>query len=75
MRDDDVLVEVETMKLASSATVFIVINAYKQVDDERLIFYNTFGYMGELKLLSSSTTYATNLETALLDEAANTPQD
>ncbi len=65
----DVLVEVETMKPASSATVFIVVNAYKEVDDESLIFYNTFGYLGELKLLSGSSGYATNLERALTLEA------
>lgn len=65
----DVLVEVETMKPASSSTVFIVVNAYKEVDDESLIFYNNFGYMGELKMLSGSSIYATNLEIALLGEA------
>ncbi len=64
----DVLVEVETMKPDSSPIVFIVINAYKDVEDDRLIFYNNFGYLGELKLLSGSTTYATSLEIALEKE-------
>ncbi len=67
--DFDVKVEVETMKLAATATVFLVINAYKEVDGESLIFYNNFGYLGELKLLSGSTSYATNLEAALQVEA------
>jgi hypothetical protein len=65
----DVLVEIETMKPGSSATVFIVVNAYKVVDGENLIFYNTFGYMGELKLLAGSGSYAANLEIALEAEA------
>lgn len=65
----DVLVEVEIMKLASSGTIFIVINAYKEVDEESLIFYNTFGYMGELKILSASESYAEKLENALKAEA------
>lgn len=65
----DVLVEVQTMKLAPSGTVFIVVNASREVDDESLIFYNTFGYMGELKLLSGSAGYATQLESALESEA------
>lgn len=66
----DVLVEVETMKLSPSATVFVVINAYKSVANESLIFYNTFGYLGEQKVLSGSNGYATNLEAALQQEAS-----
>jgi len=66
----DVMVEVETMRLAGAGTVFVVVNAYKFVGDESLIFYNNFGYLGELKLLSGSESYADKLESALLDEAA-----
>jgi hypothetical protein len=65
----EVMVEIETMRLASSGTVFIVVNAYRDVDGESLIFYNNFGYLGDLKVLSGSASYATNLETALEKEA------
>jgi len=65
----DVMVEVETMRLAASGTVFLVINAYKFVGNESLIFYNNFGYLGELRLLAGSESYADKLESALLDEA------
>ena len=67
--DYDVLVEIETMKLPSTGTVFVVINASKEVDGESLIFYNTFGYLGEQKVLSGSADYAAGLEDALDAEA------
>lgn len=65
----DVTVEVETMKMEANGTVIVVVNAYRDVSGESLIFYNNFGYLGAQKLLSGSTSYAEKLESALLAEA------
>lgn len=64
----DILVQVETLRLDSSAVVMIVVNAYKEVGNESLIFYNDYGYLGDLRLVEGSAQFAEKLAVALEEE-------